>query len=332
MDSLTQIALGASVCGVLLSQKMGRKALLVGAIVGTVPDLDVVIPYGDDIANFTYHRGFTHSILFCLFMTWPLAWLFSRFKSLQVTAHDLRFNLTIFLILLTHILLDAMTIYGTQLFWPSQIQPVGLGSVFIIDPMYTLPMLIALGLFLGKPHWHKAISAGLVISTLYLVWSAVAQNTIERRVMAQLPDNITTEQVLVQPTVLNTLLWRILVMQPDGYQVAYYSVFDRGDDLRFKSYDSDHALLTSIADSFGVKRLRWFTKGLYAVDETNNQITITDLRMGMEPNQYVFSFAVGQRDDLGQITQGPNSAIAQGRDMGTLSKIWARIWDENIGL
>ena len=67
MDSLTQIVLGASVGEATLGKKIGNKALLWGAIAGTIPDLDVFIGhYVDSVTKNEIHRGFSHSILFCV--------------------------------------------------------------------------------------------------------------------------------------------------------------------------------------------------------------------------------------------------------------------------
>ena len=63
MDSITQAVLGASIQGALLGRWQGRRALLYGAMLGTLPDLDVIIDYGDAVADMTYHRGFSHSLL-----------------------------------------------------------------------------------------------------------------------------------------------------------------------------------------------------------------------------------------------------------------------------
>ena len=63
MDSITQSVLGASIAGAVAPAGHRRKALLVGAALGTLPDLDVLIDYGDAVRNFTYHRGFSHSLL-----------------------------------------------------------------------------------------------------------------------------------------------------------------------------------------------------------------------------------------------------------------------------
>ena len=65
MDSLTQIVLGAAVGEAVLGRKVGNKAILYGAIAGTIPDLDIFASYfTDTVSALAIHRGFTHSILF----------------------------------------------------------------------------------------------------------------------------------------------------------------------------------------------------------------------------------------------------------------------------
>ena len=118
-----------------------RKALLLGAALGTLPDLDVLIDYGDAVRNFTYHRGFSHS-LFVLAPFSLLLWLVVRRWWAPVRAAPGQWLAAISLALLTHPLLDAHTAYGTQLFWPMTLRPTMWGTIFIIDPLYTLPLLI----------------------------------------------------------------------------------------------------------------------------------------------------------------------------------------------
>src|SRR5210317_1878261 len=122
MDSVTQAVLGAAIGGAIAPAGQRRKALLAGAALGTLPDLDVLIDYGDAVENFTYHRGFSHS-LFVLPPVALLLWL-----------------AFIGLALITHPMLDAHTAYGTQLLWPLDSPPVMWASLFIIDPLFTLPM------------------------------------------------------------------------------------------------------------------------------------------------------------------------------------------------
>ena len=151
-----------------------RKALLVGAMLGTLPDLDVFIDYGDVVRNFTFHRGFSHS-LFVLPGVAVAIWLVLKRWWAPVRAAPLPWLAAIGLALLTHPLLDAHTAYGTQLFWPLSVSPTSWATLFIIDPLYTVPLLIGIIAALIAGHrwrWGYSINiAGLVLSTGYLLWT-----------------------------------------------------------------------------------------------------------------------------------------------------------------
>jgi len=82
MDSLSQIALGAAVGYAVLGPTIGKRALLIGAATGTLPDLDVIVPYTDAVESFTYHRSWSHSIFILTLLSWPLAWLLRRVKTM----------------------------------------------------------------------------------------------------------------------------------------------------------------------------------------------------------------------------------------------------------
>jgi inner membrane protein len=150
VDSITQAALGAAIGGALAPSGQRRKALLAGALLGTLPDLDVLIDYGDAVANFTYHRGFSHS-LFVLPPVALLLWLALRRWWAPVRDAPGRWLAIVLLALVTHPLLDAHTAYGTQLFWPLDMQPTMWATLFIIDPLYTLPLLIGVALTAALP-------------------------------------------------------------------------------------------------------------------------------------------------------------------------------------
>ena len=76
MDSLTQVVLGAAVGEAVLGKKVGIKAAIVGAIAGTIPDLDVLAsPWLDAVEKLMYHRSITHSFLF-LPIRLPTIWIF----------------------------------------------------------------------------------------------------------------------------------------------------------------------------------------------------------------------------------------------------------------
>jgi len=315
MDSLSQIVLGASVGAAVFGKTHGRKAVLIGAICGTIPDLDVFIPLENPVADFTYHRSLTHSLIFCLFATPLFVWLFSKIKWFQVNFRDKKVHLGVFLIFLTHIILDGLTVYGTQIFWPLQTPPIAIGSIFIIDPLYTLPFLGFLIWFLITKSL-KAIYIGVMLSTLYLCWAFGAQTYVKHIAHKQL-DGVSENNILVHSTPLNSLLWRILWTDNDNYYVGYYSVFDKSDDIEFVPYPRNLKLLSGYEDIEEVKRLQWFTHGFYAVEKVGNDIVMKDLRMGSEPNSYVFQFI---------INKPTFEMVSSQRDMSQLKIIYDRIF------
>ncbi|AIT27875.1 metal-dependent hydrolase [Bordetella holmesii] len=142
MDSVTQAVLGAGIQATLLGRWQGRRALVYGAILATLPDLDVVISYPDPVFSMTYHRGFSHSIFVLTALAALLAWLIRK-RWPGAPYFIGRLFLTVWLVLITYPLLDAFTVYGTQLFWPLAFTPESWSAVFIIDPLYTVPLLLA---------------------------------------------------------------------------------------------------------------------------------------------------------------------------------------------
>ncbi len=160
MDSLTQIVLGGTVAYATLGPKVGKKAVLYGALLGTLPDLDVFLPYGGEVEAFTYHRGFSHSILVHLVLSPIIAWLLAKLHPISSDSEFkyswYKWTLMVFLCLSTHALLDACTVYGTQLLWPITQYPFGFSNLFIIDPAYTLPLLLGFSVcLLPNVSWQK---------------------------------------------------------------------------------------------------------------------------------------------------------------------------------
>src|SRR5690606_7585113 len=115
------------------------------AALGTLPDLDslpLALLTDDPVALMTLHRGASHSLLVLPLVGW-LAWAWLRGRGGRVAQAPRRWFWAIQLALVTHPLLDAFTVYGTQLLWPLPLHPVMWASVFIIDPLYTLWLLLA---------------------------------------------------------------------------------------------------------------------------------------------------------------------------------------------
>jgi inner membrane protein len=292
MDSLSQLALGAAIGLAVAPANQRRRALIYGAALGTLPDLDALVSFGGPVENFTYHRSASHSLLVLPIIGCLLFAVARRFDPAIRAAP--RAWLAIFLLaLLTHPLLDWFTIYGTQLFWPIDPTPYGLGSMFIIDPLYTVPLLLAIALALGTrvrsraPVWARA---GLVVSCLYLGWSAFAQALVERRAS----EFAGGAPMLALPTPFNTVLWRIVVREPGQYRVGYHSLLDpAAAPAPERAVPSADEWIPALQGQWTFDRLRWFTHGFFAIEKCGEEIVLSDLRMGVEP-AYVFTFAIAQ--------------------------------------
>jgi len=169
MDSLTQIVLGASVGEAVLGRKIGNKAMLYGAIDGTIPDLDVLTSYfTDTVSALEIHRGFSHSVVFSVLMAPIFSWLVTRYESYK---NKKAWAWFFFWVLITHPILDAHTTWGTQLFWPGDLR-LAFKTIFVIDPIYTLPFLsfVILTMFQKRTSSKRRVfnRIGLGLSTAYL--------------------------------------------------------------------------------------------------------------------------------------------------------------------
>jgi len=334
MDSLTQVALGSAVGYAVLGNKIGRKAVFWGAALGTLPDLDVFLPYGGPVESFTYHRGFSHSFFIHLLISPLIVWLILKLHSGMQT-YKVRWFWLVFLCLSTHALLDSFTVYGTQLMWPFTEHPFALSNMFIIDPLYTLPLLLGVVCTLlpkvSSNSSYKINSIALGLSSLYLCTSFALKVMIDDKVKTALNNkNITYEKYISTPAPLTTLLWRVVVMSDDHYYEGYASVFDEPDEVTLSAYPTNPSLLNNIKNEWGVKRLQWFTKGFYSVREQQNKVILSDLRMGMEC-QYVFNFQVGEINSEG-VTASNFDKISQRPSFNDMDKIWDRIWQPSNSL
>nr|WP_284060313.1 metal-dependent hydrolase [Pseudomonas sp. NW5] len=278
---MTQALLGASVQGALLGRWQGRKALLYGALLGTLPDLDVLLDYADPVANMTCHRGFSHSLLVLGALGLILTWLIRRWRP-HPSYSAQRLWLTLTLVLVTHALLDAFTSYGTQLLWPLDTPPIAWSSLFIIDPLYTLPLLLAvlLGL-LARQTLARASRVALLASTVYLGFSLLAQQLALQRVSDTLAERgIRPEALFIAPTPFNTLLWRVVALEGEHYHELVTGLFDH-QPPQSERFERGQALAAALQDSTQHARLVWFSGGFLRYDALGDQLVVTDLRLGM---------------------------------------------------
>lgn len=325
MDSLTQIALGSAVAVAVMGRRTAVwKAALWGGIAGTLPDLDAFIDHGDAILNMVRHRAETHSLIYLTLFSPLLAWIVAR---LHRERHlFLHWWLALWLVLITHPLLDTMTVYGTQLLQPFTDHPFGVGSMFIIDPAYTLPLLVGViaALVLSKGgrglRWN---TVGLVLSTAYLGWSVAAQQVATQVARASLQQQgVSADRLLVTPAPFNTVLWRLVAVTPTHYMEGYYSLLDARSVVRWTQHDRGPELIGRHGHSEPVARIADFSHGFYRLRTTSDgHLQVTDLRMGQEPT-YVFNFDVGPVESVGSVPASHRSSRPD--TAAALAWLWQR--------
>lgn len=305
MDSLTQIVLGAAVGEAVAGKKVGNKAMLYGAIAGTIPDLDAFANYfTDTISAIEIHRGFTHSIVFALLAA-PifgyLIFLIEGKKSMPWKG----WSWLMFWGLFTHPLLDSFTTWGTQLFWPLDIR-LAFKSIFVIDPLYTLPFLILLIMAFRQPKGTakriKYNKLGILVSSGYLllglIFKGLAYNNFVQSLRQQ---GIVYQRIETRPTPFNIILWTANVETKDAYLIGDYSLLDE-QMIRFDAVPKNHHYLGSMKKDRNIQRLMDISKGWFTISEKEGFLYFNDLRFGRlhtsDPNsQFVFSYKLIPDDD-----------------------------------
>lgn len=330
MDTITQALLGGAVGYVVAGKTSRRKAMLWGATIAVLPDLDVLIPYDNDLDSMTFHRSWTHSWFVHTAIAPILALLAQRFDK---TFSFSQWFLIIWLVLITHAGLDALTVYGTQLFWPLMPPPVSGGSVFIIDPTYSIPLLAGFLAILVLPEKrisNKLMRYSFMFSCLYLVWGYGIQLWMENQTKKALAlQNITYSQLQVSATAFNTLLWRIVVVDDKHYYEGFKSLLENNDTFQFKRYDRGAGLIHKTQNLAAYQRINWFTNGLFKLEKQGNVIVASDLRMGMEPS-YFFRFRLAYDNGNGVHVTTPNRIRSENNRRVGVQWVWQRIWNPAV--
>jgi len=331
MDSLSQIVLGAALAAAIGPRQHRRAALLAGAALGTLPDLDslVLMPLGlDPVDGMTWHRGPSHS-LFVLIPLAALVWAAFWRAGGRVAESPVRWFWAIQTALVTHPLLDALTVYGTQLWWPVPVPPTMWSTLFIIDLAYTLPLLVACVLawrWRDRRGAQRALVLGLALSSLYIGWSFVAKAKVDRAANQALAAmGLQNAPRFSVPTPFNTLLWQVVAMTPDGYLSGQYSLVADDGPIRLYTQESDVQALAAVRNFPAVARLRWFNHGFMSAREDDGQLVLADLRMGLEPD-FTFQFVVAERDGEAWRPVPPTQAAWPTDAIRRLPEVWNRIW------
>ena len=284
---------------------MGNKAILWGALAGTIPDLDVFVRFFTDDITATYlHRGFSHSLVFSILAALILGWAVHKIHK-RASPTRVNWSWMFFWCFVTHPLLDIQTTYGTQFFWPFETR-LAIKNIFVADPLYTVPFLIFLLITmffkrssLKRRKWNRL---GLIVSCSYLFLSFLLKGFGYIKFQQSLNDSeLSYIRMDTQPTPLNILLWNAQIETETGYIAGYYSIFD-SEEIRFlNEIPKNHELLDPYRGHKSIQQLLKISDGWYKLEEVEDGLIYTDIRfgqIGFEANSpFVWNYKITKKTD-----------------------------------
>lgn len=211
MDPVTHTLLGASVSYAVFGRKLGRTAAVAGGLSAFAPDADVFIRSASDpLLAIEHHRGFTHALAFAPVGAAIVAAVWLIRPAWRNRSRWLALWRCCVFAYVTHPLLDAATSYGTQLLWPFSNYRAGWDVISIIDPLFTLVLLVGVIVSLVQQR-VLPVMVGLGIGAAYVALGTGQHERAARaqRQLAAARGHI-VDRCEVMPTLANNIVWRAL--------------------------------------------------------------------------------------------------------------------------
>ena len=313
MDSLTHIVLGAAVGELAGGRRLGKSAMIFGALTQSVPDIDfLTFLWMNPAEDLLAHRGFTHSILFLVMITPCLSLAAKRW----LPDRDYSFQQWIFFFviqLVIHDFLDAFNAYGTGWFEPFSHSRISFQALFVVDPFFSVGPALALTalFFLKKDDLRrmKWATAGVIAGILYLGYAIFNKYSIDNAVKVSLAaQHIPYSRFLTTPTPLNNWLWWVVAESERGFYVGFRSRFDKQESMDLHFFPKSDSLLDSVHDHEEVLQLKRFSQGYYTAEKRGDSLVFNDLRFGQNgwdnpKAKFVFNFYLSHSSQNTMVVQ-----------------------------
>ena len=288
MDPITQGTVGAAFAQSTANKNNILRIGVIGFLAGLAPDLDVLIRSSNDpILFLEYHRQFTHSLFFIPFGSLIIALLI-----FPLVKRSMGFK-TVYLASLlgyaTHGLLDACTSYGTQLFWPFSNERVTWNNISIIDPLFTIPILIFVGTAIKtRKRLFSFFAIGWAAFYLSLGFVQYERALSAANELAESRGH-NAERLTLKPSFGNLILWKSIYQHEqtfyvDAIRTVQSSTVCLGESIKIFNYQQHlPGLDKESQQAEDVERFRWFSQDYLGFDDEKN--LVTDVRYSMLPNQ-----------------------------------------------
>jgi inner membrane protein len=334
MDPLTQGLLGASFGQALYGRALGRRALVWGALVGMAPDLDVLASPASPMAEWLWHRGPTHALVFGPAMGPAIAWLLWRRKGGR-----LRDWVGLCVVaLMTHPLLDAFTTYGTQLLWPFSRHRVAFDAVAIVDPVYSLALAVAL--VLGR-RWgvettlaRRAAWTALALSSAYVALGLAVNARAEALARSQLAaEGVSEARVAAYPTLFQLPHRRLVARSGAEVRVGWVSTLVPRPIAWERFAAARGPLVEAARTTHEVQLLEWFAMGEATprLEEGGAVVEFDDLRYGVPGRPRDGLWGVRVRLDAAARPLGPGERFDRTLPAKP-TELLGQLWRQTLGV
>jgi inner membrane protein len=303
MDPVTQGCLAAAFSEAFLFPYDKKRAWIAGGLAGMAPDLDILIRSSHDpLLSIVYHRHFTHALAFIPIGALLVALTLFIFKPFRRQWHWVLIACLIGYA--SHGPLDALTSYGTVLFWPFSNLRVSLDTISIIDPLFTFPLALGLIWTLAF-NQRKAVIYGLITASLVLCFNSWQHQRVILAVNRFVNKHkISAQRVRAFPALASSSYWRVLFQYNHQFVILDINAHLFGDVQikhvacfpRFYSEQLPEYIKQSPTLYKDYKRYQWFTDG-YLITQKKSPLQLADGRYIISKAPYIALWGIVFKPD-----------------------------------
>ncbi len=247
-----------------------------------------------------------------LVFAWCARWFWKNYWTAdlqEVTATRRQWWWLFWLSIFTHPVLDSFTAFGTQLFQPFSNYRVAFNNISIVDPFYTVPMILCLliaGFVKREKKARRALSwIGLGVSSLYMIYTLTNKLRADQIWQASLDaQGIQVNRCLMAPSIFQNFLWQGIAEGDTAFYQGYYSFLDEEPRVcKISVIPKNHHLITQWENERTIRILRWFSGDYFnVIQRADGKLQFNNLRYGSRKDgmeketDYIFRFVLEEKN------------------------------------
>lgn len=284
----------------MMPKENSRKVIIVSGFIAAIPDMDMFLAMNlSEYEELIFHRSFSHAILPFIVLSALLSWFSGKLKFFKEYPIKWQFAV-IFTVLFTHSLLDCLTTWGTQLFWPFGLR-IATQTEYVIDIFYSGILflgVVPVFIFQKKDSVQLFLKGALSLSIVYLVTLFVYQQIFIQSLYER-PEYSNALRITTQPSIDYPYKYRSVIETENQFfiSVKSFSLFEERVPSNFIINKNLH-LEKEIEEYFDLTDLKALSRKYLAYEKVSNNVYhINDLRYGprklnLDKYESVFSYYI----------------------------------------